>query len=129
MLLPMMPIDPFSIDPKDIAFSDTDWNAVDGARVIEGTPQSAARIFYTSSDEKFCAGVYGCTAGKWRVSYTENEFCTLLEGSVTMTGDNGVSHTFTAPASFLIPEGFSGIWEPHGNLRKIFVIYEPGFQK
>lgn len=125
----MISTNPFGIDPKDVHFSEADWSAVDGTRVIEGTPRSASKILYTSPDEKFCTGLYACSAGKWRVSYTENEFCTLLEGSVTMTCENGASQTFTAPASFLIPEGFNGIWEPHGHLLKIFVVYEPGIQK
>ena len=123
---PATPTRPFSISADEIAFSDTDWSTVDGARVIEGTPQSAAKVLYTSSDEKFYAGLYACTAGKWRVSYTEDEFCTLLEGSVTLTSEDGASQTFTAPVSFLIPAGFKGFWEPHGNLRKYFVIYERG---
>lgn len=126
MFSKVTPIDPFSIDQKDVTFSQTDWTTVDSTRVIEGAPQSAAKIFYTSSDEKFCAGLYACTAGKWRVSYTEDEFCTLLEGSVTLTSENGATQTFTAPSSFLIPAGFQGFWQPHGNLRKYFVIYERG---
>ncbi len=120
------PSRPFSISADEVAFSDTDWSTVDGARVIDGTPKSATKVLYTSADEKFCAGLYACTAGKWRVSYSEDEFCTLIEGSVTLSDENGASQTYSAPESFLIPSGFKGFWEPHGNLRKFFVIYEQG---
>lgn len=116
---------PFDI-PANLSFTADEWSVVDAERVIEGTPQSAAKVLYTSSDEKFCAGLYVCTAGKWRVTYTEDEFCTLIEGSVTLTSEDGASHTYTTPQSFLIPSGFKGFWEPHGNLRKYFVIYERG---
>ena len=112
--------------PASIAFTAEDWSPVDASRIISGTPQSAAKVVYTSRDEKFCAGIYACTAGKWKVSYSEDEFCTLIEGSVTLTHENGTTQTYTAPESFLIPAGFNGFWEPHGNLRKYFVIYEQG---
>lgn len=116
---------PFGIN-ADVEFSADDWSAVEPDRIIEGTPQSAAKVLYASSDDKFCAGIYACTAGKWKVSYSEDEFCTLIEGSVTLSDENGAAQTFSAPASFLIPAGFKGFWEPHGNLRKYFVIYEQG---
>ena len=112
--------------PAAVSFAAEDWSPVDADRIIGGAPQSAAKILYSSADEKFCAGVYACTAGKWRVSYSEDEFCTLLEGAVTLTSENGAVHTYTTPESFLIPSGFKGFWEPHGNLRKYFVIYEQG---
>lgn len=116
---------PFAI-PASLTFTADEWAPVEAERIVEGTPQSAARVLYTSADGKFCAGLYGCTAGKWRVSYTEDEFCTLIEGSVVISDENGVAQTYSAPESFLIPAGFKGFWEPRGNLRKYFVIYEQG---
>lgn len=113
----------------DVVFSDAEWTPVNADRVVEGTPVSAARVLYTSADERFYAGVYACTAGKWRVSYTEEEFCTLLEGQVRLTHENGTAQDYVAPQSFVIPAGFKGFWEPRGNLRKFFVVYEPGVQE
>lgn len=118
---------PFEI-AANLSFTADEWSVVDADRVIEGAPQSAVKVLYTSSDEKFCAGLYACTAGKWRVSYTEDEFCTLIEGSVTLGSEDGPTQTYAAPQSFLIPSGFKGFWQPHGNLRKYFVIYERGDQ-
>lgn len=118
----------FPFDPA-FALTPEDWAPVDAARVAEGQPQSAARVFYESADGKFCAGLYACTAGKWRVDYSEDEFCTLIEGRVRLTPENGAPQIYEAPQSFLIPSGFKGFWEPLGNLRKYFVIYEQGVQK
>ncbi len=113
----------------DIVFSDDEWTSVDASRVVSGTPRSAARVLYTSQDEKFYAGVYVCTAGKWRVDYSEDEFCTLIEGAVSLIHENGTIQDYVAPQSFVIPAGFKGFWEASGNLRKFFVVYEPGVQK
>lgn len=105
---------------------DLEWSPVAAEKVIEGTPKSAYKILYTSKDEKFYSGLYACTAGKWRVEYSEDEFCTLIEGTVRLISENGDIEEFSAPQSFVIPSGFKGFWEPLGNLRKFFVIYEPG---
>lgn len=118
---------PFHISPAPIEAAE--WQAVDAAKVAQGAPRSAYRIAYTSRDARFTCGVYECTAGKWRVEYTEDEFCTLIEGRVRLTADDGGSAEFAAPQSFVIPVGFKGFWEPLGNLRKYFVIYEAGVQE
>lgn len=99
-------------------------SAVDSAKVVSGTPEHAFDVRYTSKSGEFCAGVYECSAGKWRVSYSEDEFCTLTEGTVRLTDDAGKTEEFCAPASFLIPAGFSGTWEAVTPARKFFVIYE-----
>lgn len=101
-----------------------DFEPVDAAKVIEGNPQQAFRVTYTSASGDFCTGIYACTAGKWRVSYTEDEFCTLTKGTVRLTNAAGEAQEFTAPDSFLIPSGFSGTWEAVGDVQKNFVIYE-----
>mgnify|MGYP001335441289 CR=1 FL=1 len=101
-----------------------DFEPVDAAKVIEGNPQQAFRVTYTSASGDFCTGIYACTAGKWRVSYTEDEFCTLTKGTVRLTNAAGEAQEFTAPDSFLIPSGFNGTWEAVGDVQKNFVIYE-----
>jgi uncharacterized cupin superfamily protein len=117
---------PLTIDTAAV-FNDDEWSDVDPARVTDGSrPRAAARVIYASADEKFCAGIYACTAGTWRVSYSEDELCTLLEGRVRLIGDDGTHRDYVAPQSFVIPKGFQGLWQAGGNLRKIFVIYEPG---
>lgn len=108
----------------DETLADQEWNDVPAEKVISGTPKSTYKISYASSNEQMVTGVYACTPGKWRVFYTEDEFCTLLEGEVHLTAANGEMQTFKAPESFLIPSGYKGIWEAVTAIRKIFVIYE-----
>lgn len=104
--------------------SGAERSAVDAAKVISGTPDHAFDVTYTSQSGDMSAGIYECTAGKWHVSYSEDEFCTLVEGTVRLTDADGTTTEFTAPASFLIPSGFKGTWEAVTPARKFFVIYE-----
>lgn len=115
-----MQVIPFPTEP----LQDAEWTPVAAEKIISGHPKSACKILYTSKTEEFTAGIYECTAGKLKVSYGEDEFCTLIEGKLRMTNDKGEVQEFKAPDSFLIPSGFSGIWEPLSHLRKFFVIYE-----
>jgi uncharacterized cupin superfamily protein len=103
---------------------DTEWTPVDPQKVVAGTPRSSYKILYSNPSKENYSGVFECTAGTWKVQYNEDEFCTLVEGKVTLTGEDGEAQTFSAPDSFLIPQGFKGTWEAHTYLRKYFVIYE-----
>lgn len=116
-----MKIIPF---PSSDLMKDAEWTPVAPEKIISGNPEAAYKILYTSKTEEFTAGIYACTPGKWNTSYTEDEFCTLIEGAVRLTNDKGEMQEFRAPDSFLIPSGFSGTWEPLSPLRKFFVIYE-----
>lgn len=115
-----MKIIPFPAEP----LADAAWEEVEKDRVLLGQPTRTWKPLYSSASEEFHAGIYECTPGKWRVSYSEDEFCTLLEGQLKLTSEAGETQEFAAPCSFLIPSGFSGTWEAVTKLRKFFVIYE-----
>ena len=77
-----------------------------------------------SSDGKFASGMY--KAGKSRFEITEpygvDEFMFFLEGSVTLTSDDGSQLTINAGEAVTIPKEWTGVWETDG-YRKIWVIY------
>ena len=77
-----------------------------------------------SSDGKFASGMY--KAGKSRFEITDpygvDEFMFFLEGSVTLTSDDGSQMTINAGEAVTIPKEWTGIWETEG-YRKIWVIY------
>ena len=114
---------------KVIAFpsaplADASWEEVEKEKLISGAPKRAWKPLYSSTSEEFHTGIYECTPGKWKVSYTEDEFCTLIEGRLKMTSEQGETQEFQAPVSFVIPSGYKGTWEAVTKLRKYFVIYE-----
>lgn len=101
------------------------WSPVASEKLVSGAPQTAYSVLHASSDGNFTAGIWECTAGKWRTNYlTDDEFCTLIEGHVVLTPESGPALEFRAPASFIIPRGFKGTWEAVTKVRKYFVIYE-----
>lgn len=96
----------------------------DPAKVLAGDPVQTVRNVYDDPSGQFSSGVWEGAVGRWRVSYTEEEFCHLLSGTVVLTDDAGASRRFEAGASFVIPAGFAGSWENLAPARKLYVIYE-----
>jgi uncharacterized cupin superfamily protein len=99
---------------------------IEPAKRLVGAPRTELANHYSDPTQRFHCGTWGSTPGKWRVSYTEHEFCYLLEGRVRLTGDDGSVAEFGAGDAFVVPAGFSGTWETLATARKHYAIYEPG---
>ena len=93
---------------------------------IAGDPVQTLWMQYTDPGGKFFTGIWQSEVGKWRIAYTEEEFCHMLEGMSIITDASGHAVTVQAGESFTIPRGFEGTWEVVRLTRKRFVIYEPG---
>lgn len=107
-----------------IARSENTTYRPDPAKVLAGAPVQTVRNFYDDPTGQFSAGIWEGAVGRWRVSYTEEEFCHLLSGIVVLTDNAGASRRFEAGASFVIPAGFAGTWANVTPARKLYVIYE-----
>jgi uncharacterized cupin superfamily protein len=92
--------------------------------IISGAPQTKVQNYYTDKGGEFFSGVWESTPGKWAISYTEDEFCILLEGRAVLIGENGKAETFKAGDAFVIPAGFKGSWETVEKVRKYYAISE-----
>lgn len=106
--------------------STRDDYAVAPEKLVSGSPRQTAWNLYTDASGKFFTGIWQSTPGKWRISYTEEEYCQLLEGVSIITDAGGRAVTLKAGDRFVIPRGFAGTWEVVETTRKIYVIYEPG---
>lgn len=93
-------------------------------RIVAGDPAQRAWILYGSADGRLQAGIWECRPGKWRVIFTEHEFCHILAGRIRVTGDDGSVRTFGPGDAFMSPSGFTGHWEVLEPARKYFVVYE-----
>jgi hypothetical protein len=93
-------------------------------RVLEGDPVQRVWNLFSSVDGRFHSGIWECAVGRWRVVFTENEFCHLLAGVIVVTGDDGAERTFRAGDAFVSPAGFTGIWDVREPARKYYAIYE-----
>lgn len=94
-------------------------------RLLAGSPQQKTSNVFSDAGGKFFSGVWESTPGKWRIRYSENEFCHMTAGRVRITQTNGAAHEFGAGDSFVIPAGFEGTWEVLETARKLYAIYEP----
>ena len=111
-----------------------DWNPADvtaevsrpaADRLLAGDPVQSVHNLYADPTGRFFAGVWTSTPGRWRVVYTENEFCRLTRGRIRIESDTGRVHDYMAGDSFVIPAGFRGTWEVIEPAEKQYVIYEP----
>ena len=114
--------------PKIVSFAASvaaEHSAPDAARLLSGRPVFTTHNHYTDAEQRFFSGVWASTEGKWRVSYAEHEFCSMLEGRARLVSDDGSVADFATGDHFVIPAGFSGTWETLAPCRKLYVIYLP----
>jgi uncharacterized cupin superfamily protein len=93
-------------------------------RILSGDPAQAATNLFQSTDGRFKSGIWEAQPGRWRVVFTENEFCYLLAGVIVVTGDDGSQRTFRAGDAFVSPAGFLGTWEIIEPAKKLYANYE-----
>lgn len=94
-------------------------------RVIKGEPRTLVKNYFSEPSGQFYAGTWSSSVGKWKVEYTENEFCHLLEGRVVITSEEGKRWHFNPGDAWVIPAGFRGTWETVEPARKRYAIFEP----
>jgi hypothetical protein len=93
-------------------------------RILSGDPAQTATNLFQSADGRFKSGIWEAQPGKWRVVFTESEFCHLLAGVIVVTGDDGSQCTFRAGDAFVPPAGFLGTWEIIEPAKKLYANYE-----
>ena len=115
---------PDIVDFRDAV--DAEEAAPAGETILTGAPRTRVSNHYEDEGGEFFVGTWASTPGKWRVSYSEHEFCHLLEGRVTLTSDNGREWRFGPGDTWVIPAGFSGTWETVEAARKRYAMSERG---
>ncbi|MCY0906655.1 cupin domain-containing protein [Arthrobacter sp. H14-L1] len=87
-------------------------------------PQMDTRGIYMWKDENGAeSGIWECTAGPSRWVLETHEFLHVLSGSMTITADGGEAEFVGPGDTVFVPRGWSGNWEIHETLRKVFVIF------
>ena len=113
---------PAMIDFRSSVAADDSTPAAD--RVLGGSPTAQVWNHYSDASAQFHAGTWASSPGRWRISYTEHEFCHLLEGRVVLCSDDGQRWEFGPGDAWVIPAGFSGTWETIEPARKRYAIFE-----
>lgn len=94
-------------------------------RVLHGEPVQDTWLEHADESRGFYVGRWRCTPGKWRIAYTEQEYCQLLSGVSVLTDEAGQATTLRAGDAFVVPAGFRGTWEVVETTTKRFVIHDP----
>ena len=93
-------------------------------RLITGDPQQSIVNHYTDASGQFFSGTWSSTVGKWRIRYSESEFCCLTRGRVVLENLSGDRWEFGAGMGFVVPAGFEGTWEVVEPCTKFYAIFE-----
>jgi uncharacterized cupin superfamily protein len=93
-------------------------------RLLAGAPEQQIANHYTDATQQFFAGTWSSTVGKWRIRYSESEFCCLTRGRVALQSGAGERWEFGPGAGFVVPAGFEGTWEVLEPCTKFYAIFE-----
>jgi uncharacterized cupin superfamily protein len=93
-------------------------------RLLAGNPRHTVTNYFADGTQQFFAGRWSSSPGKWRIRYTESEFCCLTEGRVVLENLRGDRWEFGPGAGFLVPAGFEGTWEVVETCTKFYAIFE-----
>jgi len=93
-------------------------------KLISG--QSATKLWHAFSNrsDQFHVGHWSSGPCELSVTYTEDELCVIVEGSVTLTDAGGTQTHHTKGDAFVIPSGFSGVWKSNEAVTKIYAAFE-----
>jgi hypothetical protein len=116
--MPLPRLNPLTVEPEHYFLAPE--------KLLIGNPRQTVWMEYTDATKVFHVGTWASDPGKWRVTYTEEEQCHMLEGVSIIEGQDGSVLTVRAGDRFVIPRGFCGTWQVVETTRKTFVIYEPG---
>lgn len=94
-------------------------------RLVSGAPEQRFANHFTDATQQFFSGIWSSTPGKWRIRYTESEFCCLTRGRVVLENRAGQRWEFGPGAAFVVPSGFEGTWEVLEECTKFYAIFEP----
>ena len=72
--------------------------------------------------------IYDADDGKLKLeNYPFDEFVHVLNGQAILSVDGGISQTFKAGDSFIVPKGFTGTWEMKDNFRELIIIEKKAY--
>jgi len=93
-------------------------------RLLAGQPRQQISNYFSDATQQFHAGLWSSTRGKWRIRYSESEFCCLTRGRVVLENGAGQRWEFGPGEGFLVPSGFAGTWEVLEDCTKFYAIFE-----
>lgn len=86
--------------------------------------QEAAKELWSSADGRTSIGVWECTPGRFTADRSKaGEYCHIIAGRATVRNSDGTGSRDIGPGDLLVlPQGWTGEWEIHDHMRKLYVI-------
>lgn len=97
---------------------------IDALKCLAGNPTGTTAHQFTNSEGNFHCGVWHSDNGKWKISYSEDEFCYMIAGKAVITDADGLATEVVQGDAFVLPAGFEGSWETVTLAQKFYAIYE-----
>jgi uncharacterized protein len=96
-----------------------DWGALAEATGDEMT--TGGLTLWQDGDQEI--GVWECTPGPSRWKLETHEFVQIVAGRMTVTPDGGDPIEVSAGNTAVFPLGWTGTWDIHETIRKVYVIF------
>ena len=93
-------------------------------KLIKGESAQSTLNMFSDPGSEFHCGIWEGAPALWRVSYSEHEFCHILQGRIRITDASGSSVIVGPGDNFVIAAGFKGTWETLEPSKKIYVVFE-----
>lgn len=98
-----------------------DPSPIDPATIIEGSPVARSTQLLGTDDQRLNTSMWDCTAGRFSWSFGYDEIVHIVEGSVTVTDEQGRSRTFGVGDVALFQRGTTTTWEVTDYVRKLAI--------
>ena len=98
----------------------------DSSVYIGATPELANRTYFDDPSGQMHVGIWATSASdRHPVTFPRNELMCILDGSVSLTGDDGREQMIRAGEAVYVSKGAKMRWQNAGPVRKIYAIYDP----
>ncbi len=106
---------------------ETPWQSADGAGEFAGdTPTARNHTCFTDPSHQFSCGLWDSSAFETpAVPCPRNELVILVQGSMTLTDENGHEHLFEAGETAYVPKGVSCGRRSTGDVRTLYCRFDP----
>ena len=94
------------------------------AKLISGLPHGRDHVYASGEAAQFRTGIWRSQPYvEWYNSYAADEFMVVLDGEVTLEGEDFLE-TYRTGDAFFVPKGFCGYWRQSQPMLKFYVIIE-----
>src|SRR5262245_6934086 len=111
-----------SILKADAAPSELPPMPIDPSWILEGKPTARGTVLVQSADKLLSSGLWSCTAGKFKWTFSWDEFIRVLEGEVTITDQTGKTITLKEGDIAHFPRGAETRWHVPHFVKKVFTL-------